>query len=209
KKREHNWTCAPIRKSGLIVNTKNKIMNFIPNFTFNQRSLLRGLPAVLLLLLGLLHASGSYAQDQIPVRGTVTDSLSGEPLTGVSVVQKGTGNGVATDAEGKFTIQVNGPDAVLLFSSVGYKATEYPVGNGTELNVSLSFDALGLEQVVVVGYGTTQKKDLMGSVAIVDVSAMQKQPAPSITNQLQGRAAGVTVVGSGRPGEEPQVRIRG
>jgi len=184
-------------------------MNFIPNFTFNQRSLLRGLPAVLLLLLGLLHASGSYAQEPITVRGMVIDSLSGEPLTGVSVVQKGTGNGVATDAEGKFTIQVNGPDAVLLFSSVGYKATEHPVGNGTELNVSLSFDALGLEQVVVVGYGTTQKKDLMGSVAIVDVSAMQKQPAPSITNQLQGRAAGVTVIGSGRPGEEPQVRIRG
>ncbi|GGG99657.1 SusC/RagA family TonB-linked outer membrane protein [Parapedobacter pyrenivorans] len=184
-------------------------MKIKPNFTINQSSFLRGMTAVLLLLSGLLHPCGLYAQEQITVRGTVTDSLSGEPLTGVSVTQKGTNNGAATDAQGKFAIQLDRPDAVLLFSSIGYKVAEYPVGSTAELQVSLEFDALGLEQVVVVGYGTKQKKDLMGSVAVVDVAAMQKQPASSITNQLQGRAAGVTVIGSGRPGEEPQVRIRG
>ena len=161
----------------------------------------------LLVFLGLLLcSSGSFAQVQ-QVTGTVIDN-QGMPIPGVSVIEQGTTNGVVTDFDGKFSIEV--PDtAVLLFSYLGYTTLEVPVAGQNLLSVTMESEASSLSEVVVVGYGTQRKADLTGAVSVVDVSSMTKQPSAQVSEQLQGRVSGVTIASSGQPGEPPQVRIRG
>ncbi|MGY0040367.1 TonB-dependent receptor plug domain-containing protein [Pedobacter sp. NJ-S-72] len=156
-------------------------------------------------------SSGILAnQNQITVKGKVT-SDKGEPLPGVSVNVKGTKIGTTTDGNGSYAIVAPSPDAILIFSYIGFTAKEIPVPvNGrTTLNVQLVEELTSLGEVVVVGYGTQRKKDLTSAVSVVNVGSMIKQPTSSVNNLLQGQASGVTVLGSGQPGEEPQVRIRG
>jgi TonB-linked SusC/RagA family outer membrane protein len=144
---------------------------------------------------------------------TVTGTVKGDnndALPGVSVVLKGTQKGTTTDVDGKYSLAIpDGGDAILVFSFVGSTTKEVSVGSKTVLDVVLESDTKALNEVVVVGYGTAKKKDLTGAVAIVNVSELQQQPTAQITSQLQGRASGVTVLGSGQPGEAPQIRIRG
>jgi TonB-linked SusC/RagA family outer membrane protein len=133
-----------------------------------------------------------------------------DPLPGVSVVLKGTQSGTTTDVDGRYSLSV--PDAggsTLVFSFVGYATQEIALGSTTTQDVVMVSDTRALNEVVVVGYGTQRKKDLTGAVAIVNVQELQQQPTSQITSQLQGRASGVTVLGSGQPGEAPQIRIRG
>ncbi len=141
------------------------------------------------------------------VTGTVT-SVNGEPLAGASVQEKGTTNGVVTDFDGDFTIEVS-DNAVLVVSYIGFKALEVPVDGREEINVSLQEDLAQLDEVVVVGYGTQRKQDLTGAVSVVKTDEMLQQPTAQVTNQLQGRVSGVTITGSGQPGEAPQIKIRG
>ncbi|RAJ28547.1 TonB-dependent receptor [Pedobacter cryoconitis] len=147
-------------------------------------------------------------QNQLTVKGKVT-SDKGEPLPGVSVNVKGTKIGTTTDVNGSYAIVATGPDVVLVFSYIGFTAKEMPVNGRTTLNVQLVEELTSLGEVVVVGYGTQRKKDLTSAVSVVNVGSMIKQPTASVNNLLQGQASGVTVLGSGQPGEEPQVRIRG
>ncbi|QNK62162.1 TonB-dependent receptor [Pedobacter sp. PAMC26386] len=146
--------------------------------------------------------------NQVTVKGKVT-SDKGEPLPGVSVNVKGTRIGTTTDANGSYTINAQGADVVLVFSYIGFTAKELPLNGRTTLNVQLVEELTSLGEVVVVGYGTQRKKDLTSAVSVVNVGSMIKQPTSSVNNLLQGQASGVTVLGSGQPGEEPQVRIRG
>lgn len=147
-------------------------------------------------------------QNQLTVKGKVT-SDKGEPLPGVSVNVKGTKIGTTTDANGSYAIVATGTDAILVFSYIGFTAKEMPVNGRTTINVQLVEELTSLGEVVVVGYGTQRKKDLTSAVSVVNVGSMIKQPTASVNNLLQGQASGVTVLGSGQPGEEPQVRIRG
>jgi len=143
---------------------------------------------------------------------TITGTVRGDKndaLPGVSVVVKGTQSGTTTDVDGKYTINIPDGPATLVFSFVGSTTQEVAIGNKTTVDVVLASDARSLDELVVVGYGTQRKKDLTGAVSIVNVSDMQQQPTSQITSQLQGRASGVTVLGSGQPGEAPQIRIRG
>ncbi|WP_242693146.1 SusC/RagA family TonB-linked outer membrane protein [Sabulibacter ruber] len=150
----------------------------------------------------------AYAQ-QRNVTGTVTGE-GASPLIGVTVLLKGTSTATATDVNGGFSIPVTGNNAVLVVSYIGYVTQEVPVGSQTTVNVNLVSDAKALEEVVVVGYGTQNKRDLTGSVAALDEKDFNAGPVTSPLQQITGRAAGVTInqVGS-EPGQNPNIRIRG
>ncbi len=161
------------------------------------------------LFLFLFFISGNIMAQKISVTGKVTDASSGSPLLGVSIGITGTTLGTISDVDGKFTIQVPSKDAILVFSSVGYKPQQIVVGENSQLNVSLVLEMTQLEQIVVVGYGTQRKKDLTGSIALVSTKDMKSLALPSVSDALQGRAAGVQVISSGVPGSDATFRIRG
>ncbi|RYD90871.1 MAG: SusC/RagA family TonB-linked outer membrane protein, partial [Sphingobacteriales bacterium] len=152
--------------------------------------------------------SSLLATAQTKHTGKVTGSDDKQPVVGASVRVKGSTVGTQTDVNGTYTINVNAGD-VLIFSYLGYTAQEVTVGASTTIDVVLQAGKNALNEVVVTGYATQRKKDLVGAVSVVDVGALTKQPTASIENQLQGQAAGVTVVNSGAPGQTPQVKIRG
>lgn len=133
------------------------------------------------------------------ISGRVT-SPAGDPLPGVTVLLKGTTNGTATDVDGRYALSVPEANGTLVFSFIGYTTIERNFTGPGAINVSLKDDARSLEEVVVTGYAVQQKKDLTGSVSVVNVEEMTKQPTAQVTSMLQGRAAGVTVVGTGQPG---------
>lgn len=149
------------------------------------------------------------AQDDIVVRGTVTDH-TGMPLVGVNVVVKGTTIGTVTDLDGRFEIPDIHKESILQFSYIGYKNQEIKAIE--KLTVVLSEDNELLDEVVVVGYGTQKKVNLTGAVSSVKVDALDNRPVTNATNALAGLAAGLSVTntGGGTPGlESPTIRIRG
>lgn len=143
------------------------------------------------------------------ITGRVTDETSA-PVPGVNVLVKGTSRGTVTDAEGQYRLQVPDGNATLVFSFVGYLPQEIALTSQTTVNVTLRADMKNLDEVVVIGYGTVRKSDLTGSVGSVKMAELQERPAPSLTQALQGRIAGVQVNNnSGRPGGRTTIRIRG
>ncbi|MDE6277474.1 MAG: TonB-dependent receptor [Muribaculaceae bacterium] len=161
-----------------------------------------------LLFLMLLGIAPVFAQG-LRVTGTVTSAEDGEPLIGVSVRDlSNQRNGVTTDIDGVYTITV-APGAKLMFTYVGCDPVEKTVTAAGTLDIVMK-GSNELDEVVVVGYGTMKKSDLTGSVTTVGADKLQKTPAASLANALQGQAAGVTVNSlSGRPGAGAEVRIRG
>ena len=159
-----------------------------------------------LLFLWLACSHAVLAQERV-VSGTVKDE-NGSGMPGVNVVVIGTTTGTVTDATGKFAISV-GTGSRLMFSFIGYANQEVTVGASTTLDVSLKIDITELSEIVVTGYASQEKKDLTGSVGTVKISDLTQIPSSNITSQLQGRVAGVTVSGDGRPGQAAKVRIRG
>lgn len=153
--------------------------------------------------------ASTEAKTQMTVTGTVTDT-GGIPLPGVSIVEKNTTNGVATDFDGNYSIQVSSSSAILVFSYVGMKTTERAVGTDPTLDLQMVEDAEALNEVVIVGYGTQRKQDMTGSVAVVSTKQFEDQPVTRVDQVLQGRAAGVQVTqAGGAPGGESRIRIRG
>ena len=144
----------------------------------------------------------------ITVTGKVT-SAAGEPLPGVSVSIKGTQSGTTTNASGDFSITVPDENTVLVFSYVGYENQELTVGSRTTINVTLAATSRTMDEVVVIGYGTATKRDLTGSIVTVKAKEIADRPASNPLSLLQGKVPGLSVVNSGRPGAEPDVRIRG
>lgn len=146
---------------------------------------------------------------QISISGTIVDS-NGVPILGASVIEKGTTNGTAADFDGNYVLQVSGPDAVLVFSSLGFSTQELTVGTATTLNVTLQEDAQSLDEVVIVGYGTQRKSDLTGAISSVSSDDVQGQPVANINEAVQGRIPGVEITSSsGEPGAPLQIRVRG
>ena len=142
------------------------------------------------------------------VTGKVTDS-SGATLPGVSVVLKGTTLGVITDLDGKFAISSVPENATLQFSFVGMKSLEIAVGNKSIINVSLSEETFGHEEVVAIGYGTQSRRVVTGAISRVDVKKMETLPITNIGQSLRGNVAGVQYLENGRPGQEGTILIRG
>ena len=151
----------------------------------------------------------AYAQGQ-GVSGTVKDA-SGEPLIGVSVKVKGTNLGAVTDFDGKFKLANVKPGSILVFSYIGYTSKEVKVGSKqTPIVVTLSEDTKALDEVVVIGYGTVQKRDLTGSVASVKSKELANIPVANVTEALTGKLAGVNITTTeGSPDAEMKVRVRG
>lgn len=170
---------------------------------------LRKLLNISLLLAGFLVLSGQALLAQQTVTGTVADAADGQGVPGANVVVKGTTTGAITNLEGNYTIQVPGPDAVLVFSYIGYLTQEVEVGDRTEIDVILREDVQALDEVVVIGYGTVKKEDLTGSVAVVTAEELARTPSPDLSRAIQGRASGVMVTQSGSPGGGVKIRIRG
>lgn len=144
------------------------------------------------------------------VKGTVTDG-SHEPLIGVSVTIKGTHNtGVITDMNGAYSITVPNDKAVLVFNYIGFSETEQGVSGKTTVNVELKEDNIGLDEVVVIGYGSVKRKDLTGAVASVRGEDLAAVPVNNVAQALQGKLAGVNVTsGDGRPDADVSIRVRG
>lgn len=160
--------------------------------------------AMLLVLLTF----GITLNAQTTIKGKVTEP-NNEVLIGVSVSINNTTKGVITDVDGNYSIQAN-PTDVLVFSFVGYESQNITVGNQTTVNVALAEDAAVLEEVVVVGYGVTKKRDLTGAVGQIDAKQLEDVPASRVDQMLQGRAAGVQVTGvNGAPGARASIRVRG
>lgn len=161
------------------------------------------------LLLGMLLCLPIYAQQAINVKGTVTDATLGGPLPGVSILIKGTTKATSADYDGNYVINAKSTD-VLVFSFVGYKTLEIPVAGKTKIDVSLSEESNQLDEIVVVGYGTSKRKDLTGSVASVTSEEINRAPVANVAQALQGKLPGVTVVAQdGRPGANISIRVRG
>ncbi|RFM28468.1 SusC/RagA family TonB-linked outer membrane protein [Deminuibacter soli] len=159
-----------------------------------------------ILALLLLLGTNVFAQKSITGRVLGPDR---KPVQGASVSVKGATTGTQTDADGNFRINA-ASDATLVISFVGFASQEIAVNNSQSVGtISLSQLATSLNEIVVTGYSSQKKKDLTGSVAIVNMEAAKKQPVADLNNMLQGQVSGLTVVGTGQPGQTPQVRIRG
>ncbi len=165
----------------------------------------RSFPWLLLILLFLSYS----AYSQKTVTGTVISDKDKVPLQGATVTVKGTRISSLTANDGAFTISVPAGKTTLQISSVGFDARDADISTANSVSVYLIAHNAALDEVVVTGYTAQRKKDLTGAVSIVNVADMNKQPTNQIASQLQGQASGVTVIGSGQPGEEPEIRIRG
>ena len=160
---------------------------------------------MILIIACMLLSINAFAQQ---VKGVVVDQ-TGQPVTGAFVLQKGTTNGTVTDLDGQFSIGVPS-NAVLEISSLGFVTQELAVAGKTFFNVVLAEDTQLLEEVVVVGYGTTKKENLTGAVSIVSSESISKRSNSNLGQILQGTVPGMTVTSSsGQPGEGVSLNIRG
>ncbi len=162
---------------------------------------------IILYLVLILLAPALFAQEEITVTGRVTDN-TGEGLPGVTVLEKGTNNGTITDVDGNYTLQLPG-QATLVFSFVGFEAQEIPVANQTSIDVQLTEAVIGLDEVIVVGYGELVVKDLTSSITTLKTDDIENTPTAQVMQALQGKVAGLQVVSAGGPGDAPTIRVRG
>jgi TonB-linked SusC/RagA family outer membrane protein len=143
------------------------------------------------------------------ISGRVVDSF-GSPLPGVSILVKGTTNGIVTDSDGNYSMRNIPDNATLIFSFIGMKTQEIPLEGKTNINVTMAEDAIGIEEVVAIGYGTVRKSDLTGSVAKVNVSNSIERSVTSVEEILQGQVSGVQITqNTGAPGAGITFSIRG
>lgn len=164
-----------------------------------------------LLLLGSLLFAGivTFGQSEV-ISGRVVSSEDNTAIPGVNVILKGTVQGTVTDANGNFRLDKPNEGGTLVFSFVGFKTQEVPIGNQTSINVRLESEVGQLAEVIVVGYGTQQKEAITGSVGTLDNTKLEQVPMASFESTLQGNIAGVQASGiDGAPGANTQVRIRG
>lgn len=163
----------------------------------------------LLTCFALGIALSSFAQERT-VTGKVTSTEDGSPLPGVNVILKGTTSGTSTDGDGNYSVAVPSSGGALIFSFIGLESKEVEIGERTVVNVSLALDITQLSEVVVVGYGTQERRELTGSVTSIASRDIENLVTPSFDNQLAGRAAGVQVTTPGGIlGQAPIIRIRG
>lgn len=171
------------------------------------------IPIKLAFVLGLSIVSlNTSAQNTHTVTGTVTERTEpggGIPIVGATVVSEGSTQAAVTNVDGKYTIKV-APDATLQFNYLGYKSKRIAVNGKSVIDVELEVDSQELDDVIVVGYGTMRKSDVVTSVTSVNTDEMKNFPAFNAAEMLRGRAPGVTISSSsGRPGATPSIKIRG
>jgi TonB-dependent starch-binding outer membrane protein SusC len=215
---ENNEYFIPIRLNFSITFSETIAKFFNPNFTIVQFEVLTQnkkrmtkfylyLSRYLAVLL-LLTSSVAWSQSRT-VTGKVTASEDGSGIPGVNIVEKGTSNGTVSSADGSFSINTS-EGSTLIFTFVGYKASEINVGSQTTVNVVLDADVTALSEVVVIGYGETKVKDATGAVVAVQAKDFNGGVISSPEQLIQGKTAGVQITStSGSPGAGVQLRIRG
>ncbi|MBZ9630956.1 TonB-dependent receptor [Salegentibacter sp. LM13S] len=193
---------------------------FLDRFSFFQANLImlgldkRKFLLVTCLIFFLFQAENTYSINteivlQETVSGTVTDS-NGMPLPGVSIIEKGTNNGVVTDFDGNFEIEVGQENTVLVFSFMGFQTSEVNVNGGESLSIQLEEDTASLDEIVIVGYGETRRRDLTGAISSMTTETIERANKVTAFEAIQGQVAGVNVQTAGnKPGEGFNVRIRG
>lgn len=150
------------------------------------------------------------ANAQGVVTGKVTSAEDNSALPGANVLIKGTSTGTVTDADGAYSLNVTTADAILVFSSIGYVSVEIPVSGRSVINVPMKLDVAQLKEVVVVGYGTQEKRDVTSAISKVSSEAIEKIPTSNPMESLKGQVAGVDILqNGGRPGESPSITVRG
>jgi hypothetical protein len=165
----------------------------------------------ILLIFTLLLMTGSLVMSQtVQITGTVTSSDDGLALPGVNVTVKGTTVGAITGADGKYSLSVPANAQALTFSFIGFRSVEMPIEGKTRIDATLVQDLFNVEEVVVVAYGTQQKRDIPGSVSSVKTDPLKNVPVQSFDQALQGKAAGVNItLPNGVLNNPPVIRIRG
>lgn len=194
------------------VNVKDELIENVMNTVLKGTGLnFRIIDKIILLSKNqiLTTSPGStYNMLDVPVSGEVKDKSG--TLPGVTIRVKGTNLGTVTDAAGKYKLNVPDKDAILIFSYVGYQTVEIPLQGRLVIDVEMVNDALNLNEIIVVGYGTQKKRDITGAVSTISSSDIQKIPVVGVDHAIQGQAAGVQVTQNyGTPGAGVQVRIRG
>lgn len=155
-----------------------------------------------------MFISGTLLAQKV-VTGTVTNATNNQPLAAATVTVKGTNVGTATDVSGRFTLNVPAGKNTLVVSSVGFTDQEIDISKTTTVSVALKEAVSNLDEIVVTGYTAQKKKDITGSVSVVNVKDMKQVPASTGEELLQGRASGLTIISSAQPGGASDIRIRG
>lgn len=145
---------------------------------------------------------------QQSVSGTVTDE-NGQPLPGANILEKGTTNGVIADFDGNFTLKVAKGDAMLVFSYIGFATKEVALNGQSNITVALTESATGLDEIVLIGFGSMKKSDLTGSVTRVEGDELSQRPNVSLSESLRGAVAGLNIGQVNQAGGEPSMSIRG
>lgn len=146
--------------------------------------------------------------EDLDISGKISDE-SGQGLPGASVIIKGTANGTTTNLDGEYKLTAP-TDAILVISYVGYITQEIPVGNRNVIDLQMDLDAAQLEEIVVVGYGTQDKRDVTAAIVSLDEESIKRIPVASSVEAMQGQVSGVDILAAGgRPGQNPQINIRG
>ena len=175
----------------------------LPNF----REVLRKIPIGLMLL---VLCTGQVMAQERNVSGKVTSAEDGLGLPGVNIIVKGTSSGTVTDTDGNFTLGIQNNDAVLVFSAIGFATQEVAVGSQSSINVTLQVDITSLSEVIVVGYGTQDKREVTASISSLSADAISKIATTNALEGMKGQIAGVDVQQfSGAPGSSPAILIRG
>ncbi len=161
------------------------------------------------MLLSFFVISAAAVAQERTITGKITDAESGETIPGANIVEKGTSNGTITDFDGNYRLTV-GDNATLVISFVGYQTMEVEVGSRSVVDIQLGLDVQALSEVVVVGYGTQEKKEITSAVASVSEEEFNKGNQNSAAGLLQGKVAGLSVVRpGGDPNADPAIRLRG
>lgn len=189
KKNPRNWFC----------------FSFIPE----SKSKKLEMSCLLIGLMLFLSITGSSMFAQSQVTGIVTDSKTNLPVPGVNVVIEGTTMGTITNVDGRYSITLLNSSSNLLFSFMGYETQIISAEGRSIIDVTLVEEAINIDELVVIGYGSTRKSDLTGSVSVVTNEEINRTPAATISNAIQGKASGVLVTQSGSPGGKVNIKVRG
>lgn len=166
------------------------------NFNAKKMSTCRKLIIVFLTIIGVFHFTASAQDGETIVSGTVKNE-AGAVMPGVTVLQKGTSAGTVTNEDGFYKLTLIGNENLILeFTFTGYKTQEINISGNTTVDVTLSLDTKGLDEIVVIGYGTARRKDVTGSVASVQTAKLETEAPRSVQDLLRGNAAGI-IIGQG------------
>ncbi len=172
---------------------KSKSDLWVHRYQFRKKLFLKLLTVILILFTGVSGIySSSFAQQNL-VTGRITDASTGEAMPGVNIVVKGTSTGTLSDANGRFSLNVTSGDAVLVFSFIGYTAREIPLEGRNNVDLELSPEMTGLDEVVVIGYGTARKSDLTGAIAQVKAEDLKNYSPSNVSDLLRTSIPGLNV----------------